>query len=54
MIMGHADQIIDLYQRHALAWDTERDRKLVRATVARQDAVPQPMSSPRQKACLPI
>lgn len=28
MIMGHADQIIDLYQQHALAWDTERDRSL--------------------------
>jgi 2-polyprenyl-3-methyl-5-hydroxy-6-metoxy-1,4-benzoquinol methylase len=28
MLMGHADQIIDLYERHALTWDTERDRSL--------------------------
>ena len=26
--MGHADEIIGLYERHALSWDTERDRSL--------------------------
>src|SRR5829696_3329856 len=26
--MSHATEIIGLYERHALAWDTERDRSL--------------------------
>jgi len=28
IVMSHATEIIGLYERHALAWDTERDRSL--------------------------